>query len=219
MNVHGEKAERIDRVDNTLTRSELLRRLPELEMITDGSDSAYDNNVREATIQTFLDGVPDYFWERPASSSGKYHPPDESGKYGVWLHTKRVFAEYIVLSESMVELGEITEGQAECGKAAALLHDTMTYGWPSDNNDHTVNDHDIIAASMARYIGKVPPETVHLIHSHMGPWGEGKKPRTRNEILLHLADKSSAKSSHKPGVYSPSEELVEAFPELKVIEP
>ena len=33
-----------------------------------------DNNVKESTIY-LLNKLPDYFYEMPASTTGKYHPP------------------------------------------------------------------------------------------------------------------------------------------------
>lgn len=198
-----DKAKRIDGVKNSLdSEEELLRRLPEI-------DAIYDPEVRDATIDYFIRAVPDYFWERAASSTGKYHPPDESGEYGTWLHTKRVFYEYANLSESMLELHLITEEERACGKAAALIHDTFNYGWPSDNRDKTTSEHDVIAAAVANYVAGLPRETVHLVHKHMGPWGEGDLPQTWNEMCLHLADKSAAATNHTQGVYYPAEELKE----------
>lgn len=196
-----EKAKRIDRVQNSLnSEKELRRRLPEV-------DAIYDESVRAATIDYFLRACPDYFWERPASSTGKYHPPDESGEYGTWLHSKRVFYEYANMSESLLELQEITEHERECGKAAALIHDTFNYGWPSENRDMTTSEHDVIAAAVANYVIEMPEEVIYLVHSHMGPWGRGKLPETINERCFHLADKSAAASNHTQGVYFPAEEL------------
>lgn len=196
-----EKAKRIDGVQNSLnSEEELRRRLPEI-------DAIYDEEVRDATIDYFLTACPDYFWERAASATGKYHPPDESGEYGTWLHSKRVFYEYANMSESLLELHDITEHQRECGKAAALIHDTFNYGWPSENRDMTTSEHDVIAAAVANYVIGMPEEVIHLVHSHMGPWGKGKLPETENERCFHLADKTAAAPNHTQGVYFPAEEL------------
>lgn len=196
-----DKAERIDRVENSISsREEVRRRLPEV-------DAIYNEEVRQLTIEYFMRACQDYFWERAASSTGKYHPPDESGTHGTWLHTKRVFYEYCNLSESLLELHEITEHERACGKAAALIHDTFNYGWPSENRDMTTSEHDIIAAAVANYVVGLPEETVHLVHSHMGSWGEGKLPETTHERCFHMADKSAAATNHTQGVYYPSEEL------------
>jgi hypothetical protein len=202
----------VDRIVNSLTEDELLRRLPEI-------DAIYDEELRNCVIRTFLDGCPDYFWERPTSSTGKYHSPDERGKHGNWLHTKRVFAAYCNLSESYLKAHKITERQREAGKAAALLHDMMKYGWPSDNNEHTVNNHDVIAAEVARHIGDCPNEVYLLIHGHMGSWGEGMMPENDRQWLLQLADKSAAGVDEDDlAIYYPAEELLDEWPNLQVID-
>lgn len=206
------KGERVDRILNGLhSEEELLRRLPEI-------DAIYDEDLRDGVIRTFIRGCPDYFWERPSSSSGKYHSPDERGKYGNWLHTKRVFAEYSNIAESWVELGVITPLEKEQGKVAALVHDMMKYGWPSEQNDHTVNNHDLIAADVARNIGELPEDVVRLIEVHMGPWGEGPNPETPAERLFHTADKSAARESNDIGVYYPADELIDEWPDILVSE-
>lgn len=206
------KGERVDRVQNELySEEELLRRLPEI-------DAIYDEDIREGVIRTFMKGCPDEFWYRPSSSSGKYHSVDERGKYGNWLHTKRVFAEYANIAESWVELGIITPYEKEEGKAAALIHDMMKYGWPSEQNEHTVNDHDLIAADVARNIGNMPEPVVRLIETHMGGWGEGPNPETPAELLLHTADKSAAREHNDVGVYFPTDEMLAEWPDIIVAE-
>jgi len=214
MNVrkHREKAERIDIVKPVAFESEeeLRRHLPEV-------DAIYDEDVREGVVEFFLRACPEYFMYKPASSTGKYHPPDESDEYGTWLHTKRVFYEYANMSESLLELQEITEHERECGKAAALIHDTFNYGWPSENRDMTTSEHDVIAAAVANFTIGMPEEVIHLVHSHMGPWGNGKLPETKNERCFHLADKSAAAPNHTQAVYYPSETLKEAFPDLETV--
>jgi len=209
---HSAKAQRIDEVQNSIySENEVVRRLPEV-------DAIYDEELRSKTIDYFIRCVPEYFWYRPASSTGKYHPVDESGEHGTWLHSKRVFYEYANLSESLVELHEITDRQRACGKVAALIHDTFNYSWPSEGRDHTSSEHDVIAAAVANYMADMPPEVVHLVHSHMGPWASGKLPETTNERCFHMADKSAAASNHTQAVYFPATELQEAFPDLETVE-
>jgi len=206
-----EKAKRISGVHNTLyDEDEVRRRLPEV-------DAIYNDEIRNLTIEYFLSACPDYFWERPASATGKYHPPDERYEHGTWLHTKRVFATYASMSESYVEMRKITEYERNCGKAAALIHDTFNYGWPSDSRDMTTSKHDVIAAAVANFVIGMPEEIIHLVHSHMGSWGSGKTPETNHERLFHMSDMSAAQSNHTPDVYYPSEELINQFENLDKI--
>jgi hypothetical protein len=208
-----QKAERVNRIKNSLhSEDELVRRLPEI-------DAIYDDEIRACVVRTFLNGCPDYFWEKPTSSTGKYHSPDERGKHGNWIHTKRVFATYVNMSESYLETGRLTEKQRESGKAAALLHDMMKYGWPSDGNEHTVNNHDVIAANVARHIGDCSNEIYLLIHGHMGPWAEGMTPENERQWLFHLADKSASGIDEDDlAVYYPAQELLDEWPEIQQIE-
>lgn len=198
------KAERVTTVKNSIDgESELRHRLPEIWLID-------DDEIRGKTITTFLTACPDYFWELPTTSTGKYHPRDERGEYGNWLHTKRVFMQYQSLARVDVEMGLLTEYEYDCGKSAALLHDMMKYGWPSHGNQHTQDDHDVIAADVAKHIGDLPSDVYLPIHAHMAKWGEGKEPETRNEWLLHRADKAvSPEWATEGGVYKPSDRLVE----------
>jgi len=207
------KIDRINRIDNSLfSEDELERRLPEIWAIE-------NDEARDAVIRTYLDGCPDYFWERGSSSSGKYHAADEHGEWGNVIHTKRVFAAYVNISQSKLHAGLISDRDREYGKAAALIHDMMKYGWPSDNNYHTVKNHDILAANVAKKIGEVPNEVYLMVHAHMGPWGEGMTPSTDNQWLLHEADKSaSGVKEDMRAVYFPCEEILEASPDIPVID-
>jgi hypothetical protein len=206
-----EKANRIASVRGPVnSEEEVRRRFPEV-------DAIYHDELREKTIEYFMRATPAYFWEKPSSSSGKYHPPDERGKHGLWIHSKRVFATYAHISESLTEMQLIDEYERNCGKVAALIHDTYQGGWPSQN-DTFASDHDVIAAAVANYMIGMPDEVVHIIHSHMGPWSAGKEPETKNELLFHMSDMSSAASNHTPGVYFPAEELTSEWPDLQTIE-
>lgn len=206
-----EKVERINRVKNTLTKAELERKLPEVNLIL-------EPELQELTVKTFLKGCPDHFWTLPTSSTGKYHCVDERGEYGNWLHTKRVFVTYLLLSRSYLEQGLITEFQREAGKSAALIHDMLKYGWPSERNQHTANNHDVIGSDVARVIGGLPRDTWGPIHAHNGAWAEGKNPETDWEQILHLSDYVASKPIlGKVAVWNPAEELEEAFPDLRTI--
>ena len=46
------------------------------------------NSIFKADICYLIDGLPEYFFEIPASSTGKYHPEFASSKNGLVKHTK-----------------------------------------------------------------------------------------------------------------------------------
>ena len=45
-----------------------------------------ENNIED--VKVLIDLLPDYFFEIPASSTGKYHPKFASTRYGLLKHTK-----------------------------------------------------------------------------------------------------------------------------------
>lgn len=160
-------------------KGELLRRLPEIQDIN-------DHKIRELTIEIFLEDVPDYFWLVPASSSGKYHPPDHRGKYGLWLHTKRAFSVFDRLSRSAQHQNDLSPREISIGKSAILLHDMFKQG--REKTGHTVSEHDKIAYEYLNRKDEVPEKLLECVHSHNGPWGSGRDPETKLEKIHHYAD-------------------------------
>ena len=195
-----DKLNRVDRVANSLTVDELERRLPEIDLIG-------DEQIAADTARVFLQWCPDYFWEKRASKN--HHAPDERGEYGNWLHTKRVFLEYNTVARSWTEQQLITAREYHCGQAACLLHDMMRYGWPSENNSYSVNNHDRIMAEIIRQRSALPEPVAAACDSHMGSWGEGPLPQSNLEQLVHTADMVASADYNDIGVFMPSKELKE----------
>lgn len=199
-----DKAERITRVKNSVDGEYVDRWFPELAEIE-------HDEIREKTRWMLINATPDSFWERATSSSGKYHPEDERGEFGNILHTKRVYIQFCNLASVDLEMGLISEYEFSCGQSAALLHDTFKYGYPSQNNTHTVEEHDVIASAVARNVADLPSDVYLPINAHMSKWGAGKEPETRLEWLLCRADKAVSPDWSTIGVREPSEELVETL--------
>jgi hypothetical protein len=164
-----------------MNRDELLRRFPEINKIN-------DLTLRDTVADAFLEHCPDYFWEVPASTSGKYHPKDQSGQHGLWLHTKRAFTCFERISRSAVESGEISEQEADYGRASILLHDLFKQGHEPRDEEHTSSDHDVIASTFLGKKTDLPDPVIECIESHNGPWGQGKDPESKIEKLHHYAD-------------------------------
>lgn len=205
------KAERITQVRNSLDKETLLKRLPEI-------DTIFNETIRRETIKAFLRACPDYFWEIPSSGTGKYHPEDERGRHGNWIHSKRVYVTYLVHSRSYLEQGLITEFEREAGKSAALLHDMLKFGWLSEKEEHAVSNHDIIGSDVAREMVALPRETWGAIHAHNGAWGDGKNPQTEWEQLFHISDYTASKKVlGKPDVWNPHDMILEQYPQINTI--
>lgn len=192
-------------INNNIQLEDVYERFPELNDINDGE-------LRNETARTIVEYMPDYFWNVPASSSGKYHPEDHRGTHGLWLHTKRAFTEYQALSRSFYHQGLINDWELDCGRSAILLHDMFKYGWPKKN--HTTNDHDVFAAEFLRRNTSLPEEVAGCVESHNGPngWGEGRAPKNDLEQVHHMADMAASRIDvPNIAIKLPSEELIKHF--------
>lgn len=146
--------------------------------------------------------VPDYFFEVPASSSGKFHSVLECGFGGLIYHTKSVakVANYLVnLQQYKSKLNEI---EKDCVICAALLHDCLKHG-EENKTGFSVHQHPILASefirSDTRLDGILIQETRDVIAdavaSHSGEWTTNKRskivlpsPQTLIQELVHLSD-------------------------------
>lgn len=79
--------------------------------------------IKDYVVACFHKLTPDYFWEAPASSSGKYHPYVSNKKHGLVNHTKlcvwwgRKLAQTFDCEKNMDEI-----------VASLLLHDLQKFG-------------------------------------------------------------------------------------------
>lgn len=97
-----------------------------------------DKEVKHAT-EVLLEGGHDDFLQWPASSSGKYHAPDEIGPMGMVIHVKRcvAVAPDIARMYSLDTLGQ------DILISACIVHDLYKQG-RDGKEGHTVKDHMII---------------------------------------------------------------------------
>lgn len=74
-------------------------------------------------VEKVSENAPKEFWESPASSSGKYHPPEDNVDGGLVIHSikcKRI-AEKLV--EHEMDHGRLNEDDKDVIMAGSLLHD------------------------------------------------------------------------------------------------
>jgi len=141
-----------------------------------------DESTKDTVKHVLVDKVPSYFWINPSSSSGKYHPFDERGKFGLVLHTCRV----VKITNDLCTAAQI-EGIARDNLiAAAILHDTWKYG-QFPGNYHTVKDHSNIPQQHIN----IPDRIIQLIRTHDGQWSVNPdewQVADDHQKLLHYAD-------------------------------
>lgn len=194
-------------IDGRMRDEEIERRFPELEMIQ-------DEDLRRDVTSVLGRMVPDYFWTVPATSSSKFHNPFSRGKRGLWIHVKMVFTVYERLVRSLVEQDRLTEYEADCGRAAVLLHDAIKYGHSYSDGDSTMNSHDKMSAAWIRQNTNLPQQIADAVERHNGPWYEGPPPNDDLSDIVHYCDMVASSRDITPGVYEPAEEIAERYPNL-----
>ena len=93
---------------------------------------AYIKNERFLdNTKTIINMLPDYFFEIPASSTGKYHPKFALGIGGLVRHTKvAVTIAYNLLNNKSIN--NFTNDEKDLIVIALLLHDSFKSGFPQE---------------------------------------------------------------------------------------
>jgi 23S rRNA maturation-related 3'-5' exoribonuclease YhaM len=201
---------------------EVAERLPEIESI--------DGRVQKEVARVFVKKIPECFWIARASED--HHPPDERGLGGLWLHTKRVYTAYRMLEPTYRAMSAIDAYEANCARAAVLLHDGFKYGMqPMPDPDREVDDahpyadgaldhlpeytqtsHDVDMATFIRDETTLPEEVARCVAAHGGSadWysHDGPSPSDDLEMLVHTADMLASSKHHRLPVWNPTEELL-----------
>ena len=152
--------------------------------------------------------VPDYFFEVPASSSGKFHSVLECGFGGLVYHTRSVakVANYLVnLHQYKSKLNDV---ERDCVICAALLHDCLKHDW-ENKTGFSVHQHPSLASEFVKMhneLNGIVDEEVRVvigdaIASHSGEWTTSKRskvvlpsPQNLVQELVHLSDYIASRS-------------------------
>lgn len=144
--------------------------------------------------------LPDYFFEVPASSTGKYHPVYATGEGGLLRHTKAaVRIAYEMLSDVCIG-DKYTDNEKDMMIMALILHDGLKSGLPKEK--YTRFDHPLL---MCDYImdneEKLGLEVAEIeficdvIKTHMGSFTTDyngvevlERPKTKYQNFVHLCD-------------------------------
>lgn len=189
-----------------LDPQEAIRRFPPVTKIMDG-------DVYNEMIEVLGSSVPEYFFKAPAASSYDFHNPYACGKRGLWIHTLMVATAYERLVDSYLHQGLISPFEAECGRAAVLLHDVRKYG-DDYHGQSAAKDHDLQAAEFVEEETDLPTEVVGAIASHMGPWYEGPDPETPLQQLVHQADMAASTKNGTFGIYEAPLPIKRLYPSI-----
>lgn len=130
----------------------------------------FDNPVYRDCAIVVIEAFPEYFFEVPASTSGRYHPQYALGEGGLVRHTKAA----MYFARFMLELEQSTFNPIEKNTIflALLAHD----GWKQGEGGKYLVEHPIEAAEQvqALLIDMLNEEQLEVLYraiaSHMGQW-------------------------------------------------
>jgi hypothetical protein len=144
--------------------------------------------------------LPDYFFEIPASSTGKYHPNYSLGNGGLLRHTRAAIR--IAIELARMSWFNFTADELDLCLVSLLVHDGYKSGVVQEKFSRA--DHPNIIAKklkeddvLSTYL---PEEQFNIIlgitKSHMGQWNRDyktqeeilEKPQTKLEKFVHLCD-------------------------------
>lgn len=158
-----------------------------------------ESRIKESCM-TMISLLPDYFFQIPASSTGKYHPEFTLGEGGLVRHVKAA----VMIAKDLLDNPLIGDKYTSCEKdlmlMALILHDGLKSGMT--HNRYTQFDHPILIKNYIidnkdklslsdkelEFIGSV-------ISAHMGPWNKDYNgnevlpvPKTKYENFVHMCD-------------------------------
>lgn len=157
------------------------------------------DKIRNACLE-MIKILPDYFFEVPASSTGKYHPEYTQGTGGLLRHSKAAMRiGHELLSDPAIG-SKYSEKEQDLMLMALLIHDGLKCGNPKEK--YTRFDHPILMADYImdneELLGLEVEEIEFLgdvIKTHMGPWTTDyngvdilEKPTTKYQNFVHMCD-------------------------------
>lgn len=144
--------------------------------------------------------LPDYFFEVPAASTGKYHPAYAAGEGGLLRHTKAAVRIAIEILSDPSTGDKYTSDEKDMMIMALILHDGLKSGVPKEK--YTRFDHPLLMADYImdneEILGLEVEEIEFIcdaIKTHMGVWTTDyngvevlEKPKTKYQNFVHLCD-------------------------------
>lgn len=166
---------------------------------------SYIKDVRKREdLKYLVSELPDYFFEIPASSTGKYHPEFASSKNGLVKHTKVA----VRIAKELLDnpgLNNFKDNEKDIIIMALVLHDGLKKG--INEEKYTRVDHPLLSAEFVKkHKDKLSLTSEELdlitrvISSHMGIWNKDFNdnevlpiPKDKYERFVHMCDYLSSK--------------------------
>lgn len=160
-----------------------------------------DRKIRYFVKEVFTH-IPDHGFTIAASTTGKYHLPDENEYLGNVVHARRVVRWVLLMARAYAIEDQL---DLDILVASAIIHDLGKAGFKEEAAIHTLRNH---ASLMMEPIDKAA-ETVELqaevrdkikgcVLYHNGLWTEKKNAKPKSEFTtlewcLHMADYTTSK--------------------------
>lgn len=162
---------------------------------------SYIKNLKyKENAMKLIELLPDYFFEIPASSTGKYHPSYALGTGGLVRHTKAVVRfGYELLSNNSVS-SSFKEEEKDLLLIAMIMHDGVKSGIPKGT--YTCVDHPLLVCNLIRENANSLTlneneinALCNMIEAHMGEWNTDyngneilPKPSNKYQRFVHMCD-------------------------------
>ena len=158
------------------------------------------SSENKAFAEKVIETLPDYFFEIPASSTGKYHPAYSLGEGGLLRHT--LSAIRIAIELFRLEMWGFKNEDRDLIIIALIAHD----GWKSGlvQTQYSVTEHPLLSvkalSSNEVLMAMLPKEKTDFIFdcikTHMGQWVEDyktkevvlEKPSNKHQRFVHFCD-------------------------------
>lgn len=154
--------------------------------------------IGSAEIQDFImmcinSSCQDYFFEKAASSTGKYHPALSLGPGGIVRHTKYAFW----WANELIRAANLDDESANIVRGAILIHDMMKRGYNYDEAPAKINQihgrmlvNDIISKLPKDFtLTETHVYILNAVDLHMGIWTDPRPQfMSRTAEIVHLAD-------------------------------
>ena len=158
-----------------------------------------DTDIKESA-KIMLDKLPEYFYEVPASSTGKYHPKFALGDGGLVRHTKAAVRLAHELLENKIIGSAFNDREKDLIIMSVMLHDGCKSGLTK--TQYTVVNHPLIVSKLIRDNAsslRLKEEDINLvcamIESHMGEFNKDFKgntilplPTNKYQKFVHMCD-------------------------------
>lgn len=162
-----------------------------------------DDKKRE-DLKLLVNELPDYFFDIPASSTGKYHPDFAKSEHGLVKHTKVAvrFAKELLDNPG---LNNFSDNEKDIIIMAIVLHDGCKSGRVKEK--YTRFDHPLVVCELIKESRSKLSLTdeefnllIRVISSHMGIWNKDYNgnevlpiPKDKYQRFVHMCDYLSSK--------------------------